>query len=190
MKINKIVMRKCMYIKKFLLPSGTTLNLGSEGINTQIGSSLHDCLAKLHNGKITSVDISGNPDVKADLNLDFPFLDNYADNIIASDVIEHLTNPFHFLKECSRVLKSNGRLILATPNANGISNILWSNSCNDPTHLYSWREHQLESLIKLAGLKIQFKRSHSWFGKRYFLASLLVKILPKYNNELFFVCGK
>lgn len=52
----------------------------------------------------------------ADLNEGFPFPKNYADFVIAHEIIEHLVNPDAFFKECSRVLKKGGHLIIMTPN--------------------------------------------------------------------------
>ena len=52
-----------------------------------------------------------------DLNSDrLPFQDNYFDLVLLSEVIEHLVNPDNALKEAHRVLKSNGILIVTTPN--------------------------------------------------------------------------
>lgn len=45
-----------------------------------------------------------------------PFSDNSFDVVFWGDNIEHLFNPDFTAKEIKRVLKSNGRLILSTPN--------------------------------------------------------------------------
>jgi methionine biosynthesis protein MetW len=45
-----------------------------------------------------------------------PFKDEYFDMIYMGDVIEHLTNPDHAIKEATRVLKRHGFLVLSTPN--------------------------------------------------------------------------
>ncbi len=42
--------------------------------------------------------------------------DKYFDIVIASHIIEHITNPDHLILEAKRVLKKNGTLIVATPN--------------------------------------------------------------------------
>lgn len=92
---------------KFILDnlnSGLTLDLGYMG-GEIVGSHVHDIIVKNFDGRVIGVDIQDDAEVKADLNEDFPFPDNYADNIIAGDIIEHLLNPFMFLKECYRILK-------------------------------------------------------------------------------------
>jgi len=54
-----------------------------------------------------------------------PFQDEYFDIIYMGDVIEHLTNPDHAIKEVTRVLKWNGFLVLSTPNlAHWLSRLL------------------------------------------------------------------
>lgn len=64
-----------------------------------------------------------NPDVVFDLNsVPLPFKDNFADILFAGEVIEHLLNPFNFLKELNRILKKDGILILSTPNLASFKN--------------------------------------------------------------------
>lgn len=56
--------------------------------------------------------------LKVDLNKDrFPYDDNTFDDIFSRKIIAHLKNPEHFLKECYRVLKKDGRIYLTTDNA-------------------------------------------------------------------------
>ena len=47
-----------------------------------------------------------------------PFKDNTFDLIVSLEVIEHIWNTDHFLNEISRVLKTEGYLIISTPNYN------------------------------------------------------------------------
>lgn len=47
----------------------------------------------------------------------FPFKDNTFDTVIAGEILEHLENPFAFLRECKRVVKSGGCVIITTPNS-------------------------------------------------------------------------
>jgi len=56
--------------------------------------------------------------VLCDLNTDsFPFCDEEFDFITAFDVIEHLSNPDHMLREVHRCLRKDGFFLLSTPNA-------------------------------------------------------------------------
>lgn len=46
------------------------------------------------------------------------------DAIIAAEIIEHLENPRHFARECCRLLKPGGVVILSTPNIDSIASIV------------------------------------------------------------------
>lgn len=54
--------------------------------------------------------------VQGDLNQVFPIASESKDCVYALSVLEHLLMPCHFLRECRRVLRKNGRLVLLTPN--------------------------------------------------------------------------
>ena len=52
-----------------------------------------------------------------DLNIDkFIFADDTFDLVILGEVIEHLYDPDVLLRECNRILKKNGVLLITTPN--------------------------------------------------------------------------
>lgn len=59
----------------------------------------------------------------ADLNLRFPLEDNYADAVIANQVIEHILDPGHFVAELHRVLREGGRCVITTPNIRYVRHI-------------------------------------------------------------------
>ncbi len=51
-----------------------------------------------------------------DLNQKLPYPDRSFDLIVSVETIEHLENPYHILREFSRLLKPSGFLIVSTPN--------------------------------------------------------------------------
>jgi methionine biosynthesis protein MetW len=55
---------------------------------------------------------------------DFPFNDEFFDSVYCGEIIEHLFNPDHLLKEVFRVLKRGGRCVITTPNLAGWPNRL------------------------------------------------------------------
>jgi SAM-dependent methyltransferase len=61
----------------------------------------------------------GNPGVlKCNLDVDrFPYADNTFDEVYSQCVFEHLIDRSNFMKECHRVLKPNGKLVIITDNA-------------------------------------------------------------------------
>lgn len=53
---------------------------------------------------------------QGDLNRSLPFADDQFSCVFALSVLEHLLNGCHFIKECHRTLKKDGKLVLLTPN--------------------------------------------------------------------------
>jgi SAM-dependent methyltransferase len=51
-----------------------------------------------------------------DLNARWPFPDGAFDGVHLQEVIEHLENPAHVVRECARLLRPDGILVLSTPN--------------------------------------------------------------------------
>jgi SAM-dependent methyltransferase len=53
--------------------------------------------------------------------------------VVSTETIEHLENPFHFIRELSRVTKPNGVIIITTPNVHSIRSRLKYLFCGLPT---------------------------------------------------------
>jgi SAM-dependent methyltransferase len=68
----------------------------------------------------------------ADLNHDLELNDNTFDLTLSIETIEHLYNPFHFIRELSRVTKSKGMVIISTPNVHSIRSRLKYLFCGLP----------------------------------------------------------
>src|SRR5438128_635786 len=69
---------------------------------------------------------------KADIEVDSLPLDASAvDLVVLAEVLEHLrVNPFHALKECHRVLRPGGRLIVSVPNVSPRHRIRFLRGCD------------------------------------------------------------
>jgi 2-polyprenyl-3-methyl-5-hydroxy-6-metoxy-1,4-benzoquinol methylase len=54
------------------------------------------------------------------------FTDSFSsyDIVVASEVIEHLENPRHFLRELSRITKTGGHILLSTPNPESLTSLI------------------------------------------------------------------
>ncbi len=80
-----------------------------------------------------------------------PFKKNIFDYIVASEVIEHIVKPDEFITELSRLLKTNGELIITTPYKEKI-HYSQCIHCNQLTpknaHLHSFDENILTSFAK------------------------------------------
>jgi 2-polyprenyl-3-methyl-5-hydroxy-6-metoxy-1,4-benzoquinol methylase len=59
--------------------------------------------------------------------------DNVFDLVISIETIEHLENPFHFIREISRITRPNGIVVITTPNVHGIRSRLKFLFCGLPT---------------------------------------------------------
>lgn len=57
---------------------------------------------------------------RADMNERLPFDDNTFDAVVSIEGIEHIERPFDFIRECRRVVKPGGYLLLTTPNISAL----------------------------------------------------------------------
>jgi glycosyltransferase involved in cell wall biosynthesis len=83
---------------------------------------------------LTSVDLK-DADINTDLNFQWPFEDNSVGVIIANDILEHLKNPIHAMKEAYRVLVDGGIFLIQVPSTDG------RGAFQDPTHVSFWNEN-------------------------------------------------
>lgn len=90
--------------------------------------------------EVTPLDISSDDwkvsDVKckySDFNKRFEVGDEEFDMAISIETIEHVENPFYFLRELSRVTKPNGTVFITTPNVHSIRSRIKFFFCGLPT---------------------------------------------------------
>jgi len=126
----------------------------------------------------------------ADLNIDkLPYEDGSLDIVCALQVLEHLENPHHFKRECERVLKPGGKLIISMPHGHNLASkirfFLRGNVCR-------WEKggDHITFLTKNIFLKI-FLKDFNLFAETYSQGNLtdykLSILLPDYPllNKLF-----
>jgi SAM-dependent methyltransferase len=85
--------------------------------------------------------------------------DHYADVICLIHVIEHLHDPLGTLAECRRVLKPNGRLVLATPNSASLGHRRFKSnwvSLDPPRHVMIFDPPTMRRLLDQAGFEIEW----------------------------------
>ncbi|HET6266447.1 MAG TPA: methyltransferase domain-containing protein [Acidobacteriota bacterium] len=100
------------------------------------------------------------------IDLDTDFSDSYSeqfDVITAIEIIEHMENPTHFLRECRKLLKPGGALILTTPNIESVPSrikLLFKGKVkhfgkgDDPTHISPIISTILPRLSARSGLRV------------------------------------
>lgn len=99
------------------------------------------------------------PLLNCDLNQGLPFCDASFEVILASEVIEHLSQAELFLAEARRVLAPGGTLLLTTPNLwdvrrawAALTGTTWSGH-RDPTHINLLEPSGLRRLLLEAGFR-------------------------------------
>jgi predicted SAM-dependent methyltransferase len=120
-----------------------------------------------------------------DLNDDFPFKDDYADEVIALGVIEHVNDIHHFMGECFRILKKSGKLIIVAPHFSSV------NSYTDPDHKRHLAINSLDFYVKghnrnyyfdfegFTSIKKKILFSKRWLYSYNYLVDLFVNKIPR-----------
>lgn len=104
--------------------------------------------------------------IKADLNEKLPLSDELFDVVVACEIIEHLENPRHVVREMHRLLKPGGQIVLSTPNNESWRSIIslvcrghfiaFNDSCY-PAHITALLQTDLRRILAEVGFeRIQF----------------------------------
>lgn len=103
-------------------------------------------------------DLPGNPLAQLEIHPDTPLElgDACMDLVLSSQVLEHVADPAAYLRECTRVLKSGGRLVLST---HGIMLLH-----RDPIDYWRWTCDGLRHVVTQAGLRVDELRGVMGMG--------------------------
>lgn len=89
---------------------------------------------------------------------DANFSSGFFDVITINQVLEHIHNPLALLKECHRILKKDGLLVVGCPNFECFDSKLfgkdWS-ALQVPTHLYHFTQNTLHKILRNTGFEVQ-----------------------------------
>lgn len=79
-----------------------------------------------------------------------------ADVVVAFETIEHLFEPRAFLRQCRRLMRTGGLLVLTCPNGEGFDiSVLGPGSLAvDPEHVNLFNPHSLEALVLAEGFDV------------------------------------
>jgi SAM-dependent methyltransferase len=142
----------------------------------QVNLALHDTITKLIDGSVVppggvvldfgcadqpyrellpphveyrGADLEGNP--MADLTIrpdgSLPLPDESVDLVLSTQVLEHVRDPAHYLREAKRVLRPGGGLVLTT------HGIMYFHP--DPVDYWRWTADGLRALIEEADLRVE-----------------------------------
>lgn len=119
-------------------------------------------------------------------NAQFP--DNFFDVVTLRHVIEHVYDPINFLRECRRVLKPGGKLVLLTPNINSFCHKMFKQSWRGvevPRHLMLFSLPTLEACARKAHFDTVVINSTSRSAAHIYSESKSTKEGRKEKNVIF-----
>jgi len=151
---------------------------------------LHEFLLRNSKSKFIGIDIkkSQNTDVIADLNGGFPLKSSSVHTVIAGELLPYIIEPYYFLKECHRVIKPNGKLIITVPNSRGLQFIIGHDY---PDQIYGWTMPFFVRLIESAGFKVEktaFLNASFWSANPAF--RVICELIRSIKPVLFVSCRK
>ncbi len=115
------------------------------------------------------------------------FSSNDTDVIVMNHVIEHVPHPAQMLRECHRILKPGGRLMITTPNHESWGHALFQNSwrgLEPPRHLFVFNPPSLLRLVRQAGFRKANQRTSIHGAVWIMIASRSIR-----NTGGFETCG-
>lgn len=115
---------------------------------------------------------------RVDLNTTLPFPDESFEFVLCSNGIEHLEDPFQFIRECYRILKENGKLLVTTPNLLNLKarlanllvgfNLFTGRPCNEVDefwggeHIHLANYYELRVMLHRNGFRILKATTHEF----------------------------
>jgi 2-polyprenyl-3-methyl-5-hydroxy-6-metoxy-1,4-benzoquinol methylase len=120
------------------------------------------------------------------------FPDNYFDTVTLSHVIEHVYDPPALLKECARILKSGGTIVICTPNFKSFGSRFFKyhwRGLEPPRHLHLFTPDSLRGLVEISGLEVI--RNHSTIrGASYIYRTSFEIKRGQFLNKRYFIREK
>ncbi|MFQ3574552.1 MAG: class I SAM-dependent methyltransferase [Thermodesulfovibrionales bacterium] len=116
--------------------------------------------------------------------LESNFDDESYDAVISNHVLEHVYDPVGFLKKCYRIVKPNGIICIATPNASSWQHLLFKRhwmALDPPRHFYLFSPESMRLCAQMAGVQ-DYRISTTTRGSRFIAsASLMIKHKGSYH---------
>jgi len=158
------------------LPKGRVLDLGCG--SGDYAKRLKDTGFDVVAGDIDTVRFRYKDEIEfkhCDITKEMPFPDGSFDYVVFMEVVEHLRNPYVVMPEINRIIKSNGSLVMSTPNIlnlksrfrfmfEGAYEYFREPPLDQQTnpkevifnlHLVPYRYHELEYLLAATGFKVE-----------------------------------
>jgi 2-polyprenyl-3-methyl-5-hydroxy-6-metoxy-1,4-benzoquinol methylase len=106
------------------------------------------------------------------------FPDDTFDAITMNHVVEHLPDPISTLRECQRVLKKGGRLVVMVPNIESLGHRMYQKAWRGlevPRHLPLFSPATLRACVEQAGLQVLELRTTARSARWMWVASRLIR---------------
>lgn len=113
------------------------------------GTKPYEYLFEGYLNKYIGADVGDNPkaDVKIELGEKLPLNDMEFDIVLSSQVLEHVQDVDQYMRECNRILKENGYLLLSTHGT-------WQYHAS-PHDYYRWTHIGLKHLLESYGFTVE-----------------------------------
>lgn len=112
------------------------------------------------------------------------------DIVFTLDVVEHMKNPYIFFANIKKLLKTNGYVILTTPNISSFSHLIQKDhwyGYSDPTHKFLYEKEGLKFILMQSGFKII--KSQTLSNTNNIIYNTITEIFNM-ASQLFFVFQK
>jgi SAM-dependent methyltransferase len=106
------------------------------------------------------------------------FPNDSMDAIVMHHVFEHFFDPIGTLKECFRILKPLGRLVIVTPNIESLGHRWFGHACfhlDPPRHLHLFSPHSLLTCAEKGKLRVLALKTISRTGREVWVNSQLIR---------------
>lgn len=112
--------------------------------------------------------------------------DSFFDAVVLSHVIEHAHDPLSLLKECRRVAKPQGRVVVLTPNSESLGHKIFQASWRDldpPRHLYLFSMETLRETAAKSGIHVDDLRTSSRIARGVWTTSRIIQNHGVYADD-------
>lgn len=114
------------------------------------------------------------------------FPENTFDVVTMNHVIEHVYDPIDLVRECRRILKQGGRLVIVTPNVDSLGHRLFKKNwrgLEPPRHLHLFSPMTMQLCADKAGLKVEMLRTTARSARSIYVGNWFLRRNLQYTNE-------